>query len=83
MNKQQIRRILVQRQGTRCFYCWRDVGPEKLTIDHKLPKSKGGGNKLKNLVLACRPCNRDKGSQTFEEYRKPMLDLITKIKKTA
>ena len=38
------------------------------TRDHKTPKSRGGGSG-DNIVLACQPCNTDKGDLTEEEYR--------------
>jgi 5-methylcytosine-specific restriction endonuclease McrA len=39
--------------------------PVMLTMDHVLPKSKGGQTAPDNLQLLCNPCNRDKGSHTI------------------
>ena len=59
-----------------CRYCrttfnWDDETSEFYpTWDHKVPQSKGGGGG-RNLVLACRRCNQEKGSMSvaeFEEY---------------
>jgi 5-methylcytosine-specific restriction endonuclease McrA len=38
-----------------------------LTIDHVIPKSKGGDDSWDNLVAACLPCNNKKGDRTPEE----------------
>lgn len=37
-------------------------------IDHVIPRSRGGSNKLENLVLCCGPCNVDKRARTPEEW---------------
>lgn len=39
-----------------------------MTLDHVVPRSRGGTNRLKNLVLACATCNHRKGSLTVLEY---------------
>lgn len=49
--------------GGRCRYCGRELEPEEMTIDHIHPKSKGGGNRPKNLTAACRTCNSHKGDK--------------------
>lgn len=48
----------------RCRYC-RDT--ENLTIDHKIPKIKGGSNNIKNLQCLCRRCNTIKSSLSHGE----------------
>ena len=60
--KRGRRRALVERDGDRCHYCgsgFTEVNSP--TIDHLVPRSRGGNNRLANLVLACRPCNHAKG----------------------
>lgn len=51
--------------GNRCVYC---LKPDKLTIDHKIPLSRGGSNQLANIVPACRFCNNSKNSKTAKEF---------------
>ena len=53
------------RDGFRCVYC----GAEnvRLTIDHILPKSRGGKTDFENCVSSCKPCNNNKGSRTPRE----------------
>ena len=55
------------RDGFTCQYCGKKVSPKKLTIDHVLPKSKGGKTTWTNVVTACIDCNLKKGDKTPEE----------------
>jgi CRISPR/Cas system Type II protein with McrA/HNH and RuvC-like nuclease domain len=58
------RNRIFKRDLNQCVYC----GSRKfLTIDHVLPKSRGGDNSWTNLVTCCSPCNRKKGDKTPEE----------------
>lgn len=55
---------ILKRDNYTCVYC----GSKKdLTLDHLIPKSKGGQNTWTNLVTACFPCNHKKGARTPEE----------------
>ena len=47
----------------RCAYCGQEVAPLDSTIDHIVPKSRGGTNAWDNLALACRSCNGAKGDR--------------------
>ena len=53
-----------QRDDYACVYCG---GLKKLTIDHVIPKSRGGDNTWENMVTCCFDCNSRKGSKTPEE----------------
>lgn len=61
------RRSLYKRDGYRCQYCFCRPGSEELTIDHVLPRSKGGLTTWENCVLACIDCNTKKADRTLEE----------------
>ena len=52
------RRAVFARDGFRCQYCG-TAG--RLTVDHVVPRSKGGGSSWDNIVASCAPCNRRKG----------------------
>jgi 5-methylcytosine-specific restriction endonuclease McrA len=54
--------------GMRCFYCLEPLTLQEATKDHKLPRSRGGGDRIGNIVPACAPCNQKKGEMTAEEY---------------
>jgi len=58
------RHRLYKRDGNQCTYCG---NRKNLTIDHIIPKSKGGGNTWMNLVTCCSSCNRIKGDRTPDE----------------
>lgn len=58
------RKNVMRRDGMRCQYCG---SSKRLTIDHVLPKSRGGKDTWENLVTACVPCNNRKGDRTPKE----------------
>lgn len=62
-----IRIWLLQRDGV-CHYCRRPLDKLTITIDHYIPKTKGGTDDIGNLVASCRECNQEKGGQTPEEF---------------
>ena len=75
--KKLRRQILYVRDGKHCFYCECNFenhphnGPYSgriATIDHVVPKSKGGKDKLSNMVLSCAVCNSAHRS-SLERYR--------------
>ena len=56
-----------KRDSYRCQYCGIYCKPDVVSIDHIIPRSKGGKNKWRNLVTACKPCNNVKGDKTLDE----------------
>ena len=61
------RREVFIRDHYTCQYCGRQM--HDLTIDHVIPKSKGGGHSWENLVSACKTCNHRKGGKSLGEAR--------------
>jgi len=60
---------IFKRDNHVCQYC----GSSKdLSIDHVIPRSKGGASSWKNLVTACKPCNAKKGDNSPEEANMPL-----------
>ena len=59
------RRALFARDGWRCVYCGSSGG--RLTLDHVVPRSRGGESVWENVVTACAPCNLRKGDRLLEE----------------
>jgi 5-methylcytosine-specific restriction endonuclease McrA len=59
------RRNLFQRDAHRCQYC--GYGGDRLSIDHILPRSRGGTDSWENVTTACLPCNVRKGNRTPRE----------------
>jgi 5-methylcytosine-specific restriction endonuclease McrA len=63
------RRNIFLRDGFRCQYCGTRLPAGELTCDHVIPRSQGGSSSWENLVAACGPCNRKKGSRTPDQAR--------------
>jgi 5-methylcytosine-specific restriction endonuclease McrA len=55
------RRAIFARDRWTCQYCGRERG--KLTVDHVIPRCKGGSSSWDNIVTSCAPCNRRKGDR--------------------
>ncbi len=55
--KRRRKQRLLEKYGPYCYWCGKRFPPEELTIEHLIPKSEGGPNRLENLRLACYPCN--------------------------
>jgi 5-methylcytosine-specific restriction endonuclease McrA len=55
------RRAVFARDRWTCQYCGHERG--NLTVDHVIPRSKGGGSSWDNIVTCCAPCNRRKGDR--------------------
>lgn len=53
----EVREYLLERDGRKCWWCGAEGVP--LNIDHVIPTSRGGTDRVLNLVLACRACNED------------------------
>jgi 5-methylcytosine-specific restriction endonuclease McrA len=61
------RKAVLARDAWTCQYCGRQsVG---LTVDHVMPRSRGGESVWDNIVASCAPCNRKKGNLTPREAR--------------
>ncbi len=67
------RREVFLRDDFTCQYCGQRG--RDLTLDHVMPKSRGGAHTWENLVSACRACNHRKGGKTLEEARMRPLHL--------
>jgi len=61
------RRTILARDHFTCQYCGAQPGKGSLTVDHVVPRSRGGENTWENVVAACAPCNQRKGGRTPEE----------------
>lgn len=63
------RRALFGRDGNTCQYCGSGT---RLTLDHVVPRSRGGGSTWENVVTACAPCNLRKGDRLPHEAGMPL-----------
>ena len=62
--KHRFRQQIFEAWQNQCAYC----GDAADTLDHVKPRHKGGATVTTNLVPACRPCNRNKGSEEWQQW---------------
>jgi len=60
------RRNVAKRDHYTCQYCGAQPGGEAITVDHVVPRSRGGPSNWTNCVAACIPCNARKADRTPE-----------------
>jgi len=60
------RKNILLRDRCECQYCGVQLSVNSATIDHVIPRSKGGGTTWNNVVVACHPCNRKKGNRSLD-----------------
>ena len=63
------RREVFVRDRFTCQYCGRRMALKELTLDHVVPRFRGGAHSWENLVSACRGCNHRKAGRTPREAR--------------
>jgi 5-methylcytosine-specific restriction endonuclease McrA len=63
------RRNIYLRDHNTCQYCGSTPPRSELTIDHVIPRSRGGRTTWENVVLACTRCNTKKGSRLPQECK--------------
>jgi 5-methylcytosine-specific restriction endonuclease McrA len=61
------RKAVLARDGWTCQYC--GTSKPSLTVDHVIPRSRGGESVWENIVASCAPCNRKKGNRLPREVR--------------
>jgi 5-methylcytosine-specific restriction endonuclease McrA len=69
------RRNIFARDGNRCQYCGRRFPTNELSLDHVLPRSRGGKATWENIVCACVKCNVRKGGRTPREAGMRLIRL--------
>ena len=79
MNKNKRERVF-QLTNYKCAYCGIKLTEENATIDHIIPKNKGGTNCFENLIPSCNNCNGAKGNKTRDEYREHLINTIRDLK---
>ena len=61
------RKNIIMRDRSTCQFCGRPLPASELTLDHVVPRSRGGHTDWDNLVACCHPCNNLKGDRLPEE----------------
>ena len=82
MSRGYLKRDKEKAIGTECHYCHRPIIGRQMTIDHKIPKTKGGSEDPSNKVWSCQLCNGIKSNMDYEEFLSYLAALpIEDIKK--
>lgn len=74
------RRNIFTRDNYTCQYCGVQCDTSNLSIDHVVPRSRGGKSTFENCVVACMPCNRKKADKTLEQSKMVLLSKPIKPK---
>ena len=69
------KRIIYAKYNGKCAICGQPVKFKKMTVDHKVPLSKGGTNAMENLQLACHCCNLMKTNFSMDE----LIGKVTQV----
>lgn len=80
----EVREYLLEKWGRECAYCGTADTP--LEVEHVVPRSRGGSNRISNLTLSCHDCNQEKGAlplDTFFTFGKGMLKRLKQNGHTA
>ena len=73
----ELREYILEKWQRRCAYCGAESVP--LEIEHVVPRSKGGSNRVSNLTLSCRDCNQQKGNRSVQEFLAGKPEVLKKI----
>ena len=68
---------IFKKKGSICYYC----GEEAETLDHFIPRIKGGSNNDSNLIPSCRRCNFIKQARTLEHFRELEIRRVNNMPK--
>jgi 5-methylcytosine-specific restriction endonuclease McrA len=75
-NRKRRCAVLVRRDGDTCWWCDIALTDAIRTVDHVIPLSAGGSNRLDNLVLACEACNAERGGVHGPTANRPGLPTV-------
>lgn len=68
-NLRRAEKVAKRDGGWFCHYCGISLNRFTYTLDHKKPRAQGGRDAIHNRVLACQPCNSEKGDQPYAVYK--------------
>ena len=77
----ETKESLLEKYDRTCAYC--DKTDVRLQIEHIVPRSKGGTDRVSNLTLACERCNQRKGNRPVEDFLKRDQDRLVKVLRDA
>ena len=62
----EVREYLLEKWERECAYC--GTGDTPLEIEHVVPRSRGGSDRVSNLTLSCHPCNQSKDALSLVDF---------------
>jgi hypothetical protein len=65
---------LIERDGAQCVWCGRAPWRTDLTAEHIVPRTRGGRTSPENLTVACRVCNKRRGTRPVVAFVRSLLD---------
>jgi len=77
----ELREYLLEKLDRTCAYCGKTDVP--LQVEHIVPKSRGGTDRVSNLTLACAKCNTKKGNRPVEDFLERKPEVLAKVLKQA
>ena len=66
-NPDRLKRLW-EKTGGLCAHCGRPASSRTRTVDHFIPRSKGGGYDIRNLMPLCQDCNKARGTKWINPY---------------
>ena len=75
----EVREYLLEKFNRQCVYC--GAVDTRLEIEHLIPRSKGGSNRVSNLAISCHKCNQKKGAKDIKDFLSKKKELLNKILK--
>ncbi len=75
----EVKEYLLLKWQHQCAYC--SATNTRLEMDHVHPRTKGGSNRVSNLVIACRACNEAKADQSIETFLAGRPELLERIQR--
>ena len=76
------RRNIFARDANRCQYCGRRFPTSELSLDHVVPRSRGGETSWENIVCSCVKCNVKKGGRTPQEASMQLIRAPVRPKRS-
>lgn len=78
----EVREYLLHRHSHTCAYCKGLTGDPVLEVEHVIPRSRAGSNRVANLVISCRACNAEKGNLTASQWAQALAGRRSKLATT-
>src|SRR5216110_1251385 len=73
----EVREYLLEKWQRKCAYCQKKDVP--LQVEHIHPRAKGGTDRISNLTLSCKKCNRAKGTKDIKEFLSKKPDVLKRL----